>query len=148
MEFFPDDTFKDVKDYNEYSSKYNNNWNLKDISTLYCIQDCVSLHQVLIKFSNLIWDKYQVNITKFPTLTSLTFTIFRTHFLGDTKIPMLAGIGLRTLANYTDIKMAYTGGATDMYIPSNITFFVGLKALGSRLLKRFTKLFYYLRKRW
>lgn len=44
---------------------------------------------------------------------------------------------------YTDIKMAYTGGATDMYIPSNISFFIGFKALGSRLLNYFSKLFYY-----
>lgn len=83
------------------------------------------------------WDKYSVNITKFPTLTSLTFSIFRTHFLGNTKIPMLAG------KFYTDIKMAYTGGATDMYIPSNITWYQGLKALGSKLLRKFLKLFYY-----
>jgi hypothetical protein len=137
MDFFPQDTFNSIEIYNQYASNFNDKWDLKAISTQYCIQDCVSLHQVLSKFSDLIWVKYQVNITKFPTLTSLTFSIFRTHFLGDTKIPMLAG------KFYTDIKMAYTGGATDMYIPSNITFFEGMKALGSKLLKRFTKLFYY-----
>ena len=89
--FFPHGTFNNIVEYNEYSCKFNNNWKLRDISIQYCIQDCVSLYQVLYKFSDLIWDKYQVNITKFPTLTSLTFSIFRTHFLGDTKIPMLAG---------------------------------------------------------
>ena len=38
-----------------------------------------------------------------------------THFLGNNKIPMLAG------KFYTDLKMAYTGGATDMFIPTNMT---------------------------
>jgi hypothetical protein len=117
IEFFPLDTFSSIAEYNSY--KMNNfpffDWNLKQISIDYCNKDCISLHQVLIKFSQLIWDKYHINITKFPTLTSLTFSIFRTHFLGNNKIPMLAG------KFYTDIKMAYTGGATDMYIPTNMT---------------------------
>lgn len=137
MDLFPEGTFYSVNDYTNYSSKFDGNWNLRDIATNYCILDCISLYQVLEKFSVLIWDKYQVNITKFPTLTSLTFSIFRTHFLGKTKIPMLAG------KFYTDLKMAYTGGATDMYIPSNITWFQGLKALGNKLLKKFLMLFYY-----
>ena len=113
MEFFPTDTFSSIDEYNHY--KMNNfDWNLKQISIDYCKKDCISLHQVLTKFSNLIWDKYNINITKFPTLTSLTFNIYRTHFLGNNKIPMLAG------KFYTDLKMAYTGGATDMFIPTNL----------------------------
>lgn len=40
---------------------------------------------------------------------------------------------------YTDIKMAYTGGATDMYIPTNISF----KDLTTDAFDKFTKLFYY-----
>jgi hypothetical protein len=116
IEFFPLDTFSSNAEYNHY--KLNNfpffDWNLKQISIDYCNKDCISLHQVLIKFSQLIWDKYHINITKFPTLTSLTFSIFRTHFLGNNKIPMLSG------QFYNDIKQAYTGGATDMFIPTNI----------------------------
>lgn len=133
MRLFPIGTFSNLLEYNEYVARFNNNWNLQEIATTYCIQDCISLHQVLVKFSELIWVKYQVNVTKYPTLTSLTFSIFRTHFLGDTKIPMLAG------KFYTDIKMAYTGGATDMYIPSNINF----KDLTTDAFDKFTKLFYY-----
>jgi hypothetical protein len=116
IEFFPLDTFSSIAEYNSY--KINNfpffDWNLKQISIDYCNKDCISLHQVLIKFSQLIWDKYHINITKFPTLTSLTFSIFRTHFLGNNKIPRLSG------QFYNDIKQAYTGGATDMFIPTNI----------------------------
>jgi hypothetical protein len=137
MNLFPIGTFENIGEYQSYASNFNNNWEIKDISTKYCLIDCISLHQVLIKFSDLIWDKYHVNITKYPTLTSLTFSIFRTHFLGDIKIPMLAG------KFYTDLKMAYTGGATDMYIPSNITFFEGLKTLDSKLIMKFIKLFYF-----
>ena len=83
MEFYPTDTFSSITEYNSY--KMNNfpyhDWNLKQVSIDYCQKDCISLHQVLIKFSQLIWDKYNINITKFPTLTSLTFSIFRTPAL-------------------------------------------------------------------
>jgi hypothetical protein len=116
MEFFPLDTFSSVTEYNSYviNNFPYHDWNLKKESIKYCQLDCISLHQVLIKFSQLIWDKYHINITKFPTLTSLTFSIFRAHFLGNNKIPMLAG------QFYNDIKQAYTGGATDMFIPTNL----------------------------
>jgi hypothetical protein len=116
MEFFPLDTFSSVTEYNSYviNNFPSHDWNLKKESIKYCQLDCISLHQVLIKFSQLIWDKYHINITKFPTLTSLTFSIFRAHFLGNNKIPMLAG------QFYNDIKQAYTGGATDMFIPTNL----------------------------
>jgi hypothetical protein len=56
---------------------------LKDETIKYCIQDCISLHQVLSRFNELIFDKYNLNINNYPTLSSLSFGIYRAHYLKD-----------------------------------------------------------------
>lgn len=85
---------------------------MKDESIKYCIQDCISLYQVLDKFNELIFDKYNLNIHNSPTLSSLAFNIFRAHYLKDSKIPLIGGNMLN------DIREGYFGGHTDMYKPS------------------------------
>jgi len=77
----------------------------------YCEIDCISLYQIIIKFNSMIFDIFKVNIHKYPTLSSLAFAIFRTHFLKLNTIPSLFG----KIAN--DIRQGYTGGAVDMYQP-------------------------------
>jgi len=99
------------QNYNEYKSKFNNNWNLKIESIKYCELDCVSLYQVLIKFNAMIFDLFQRNVHNYPTLPSLAFAIFRSNFMKNENIPQLSG----KIAN--DIRQGYTGGAVDMYIP-------------------------------
>jgi hypothetical protein len=59
----------------------------------------------------MIFDLFNINIHKYPTLSSLAFGIFRTHFLRKDEIPQLSGQMAR------DIRLGYTGGAVDMYIP-------------------------------
>ena len=61
--------FNNIKllDYQEYCESYNNTgplqgtlgWNLKEESIKYCLQDCISLHQVLINFNQYIFDLYK-----------------------------------------------------------------------------------------
>jgi len=52
-----------------------------------------------------------MNIHKYPTLSSLAFAIFRTHFLNEETVPQISGqIAI-------DIREGYTGGAVDVYIP-------------------------------
>jgi DNA polymerase type B, organellar and viral len=65
----------------------------------------------MIKFNELIFNLFEINIHKYPTLSSLAFAIFRTHFLKKDEIPQLSG----QIAK--DIRQSYTGGAIDMYIP-------------------------------
>ena len=91
----------------------NKSWNLKNEAVKYCEIDCVSLFQIIIKFNELIYDKFNIDIHKYPTLSSLAFAIFRTHFLKLNTIPQLSGQISR------DIRQGYTGGAVDMYIPEN-----------------------------
>ena len=47
----------------------------------YCVADCISLYQVLIKFRTLIIQKFNIDILKYPTVPSLAFAIFRMHYL-------------------------------------------------------------------
>jgi DNA polymerase type B, organellar and viral len=102
-----------TSDYNIYSSKFDNNWNLRKETIKYCEIDCISLYQVIFKFSELIFSLFGKNIHKYPTLPSLAFAIFRTIFMEENSIPQLSG----KIAN--DIRQSYTGGAVDMYIPQN-----------------------------
>jgi len=97
-------------DYNCYIENYNI-WSMKDESIKYCEIDCVSLYQIITKFSNMIFELFKIDILNYPTLSSLAFAIYRTHFLGKDEIPQLSG----QIAK--DIRLSYTGGAVDMFIP-------------------------------
>ena len=97
--------------YTEYCNNYSNNWNLREATINYCLQDCVSLYQVLDKFNNYIFDLYKLNIVDYPTLPSLSFAIYRSHYLEKNTIAQLSG------QIFNHIKQSYTGGAVDSYIP-------------------------------
>ena len=100
-------------DYEKYKESYKNKiWNFKEESVKYCNIDCISLFQILDKFNQLIFNKFKLNIVNYPTLPSLAFGLFRTHYLKKDSIHMLSG----KLAD--DIRSGYTGGAVDMYIPN------------------------------
>nr|YP_009487265.1 hypothetical protein [Russula foetens]AWB36167.1 hypothetical protein [Russula foetens] len=99
--------------HDEYDGITSYNWNLRNEAIKYCEIDCISLYQILTKFNTMIFDLFKINIHKYPTLSSLSFAIFRTHFLKMNTIPQLTG----QIAK--DIRLSYTGGAVDMYQPFN-----------------------------
>ena len=102
------------EEYLNYYDLFNsNNWNLKNETVKYCNIDCISLYQVIIKFNQLIFELFNINIHKYPTLSSLAFAIFRTVFLENNTIPQLSGQVAK------DIRQGYTGGAVDMHLPEN-----------------------------
>src|SRR5216683_533584 len=78
----------------------------------YCGTDVVSLYQVIVKFNNLIFDLFKINIHKYPTLSSLAFAIYRTHFLKKDEIAQITG------QIEKDIRQGYTGGAVDINLKS------------------------------
>lgn len=100
-------------DYRNYISKFDNNWNLRDETIKYCEIDCISLYQVIYKFSELIFELFGKNIHNYPTLPSLAFAIYRSNFMEKDTIPQLSGKISK------DIRQSYTGGAVDMYIPKS-----------------------------
>jgi hypothetical protein len=102
--------------YKEYCKDFNNDWNLEKETIKYCEQDCITLYQILQKFSSFIYDEFKINFLNSPTLSSLAFLIYRTNFMKtleekENKLPILTG------KIYTDIKKSYTGGAVDVYLP-------------------------------
>ena len=105
-------------DYISYVDKYKySGWNLMRESIRYCERDCISLYQIIDKFSALIFTKFKVSIFKCPTLASLTFRVYRTKFLNNKIIPILD-------KNLYDILVkSYFGGHVDMYIPESNTKF-------------------------
>jgi hypothetical protein len=52
-------------------------------------------------------------MNKYPTTPSISFSMYRTHYLKKDNIIQLSG------KVFNDIKKSYTGGAVDMYIPFN-----------------------------
>jgi hypothetical protein len=59
------------KDYKEYCKDFNNDWNLEKETIKYCEQDCITLYQILNKFSSFIYDEFKINFLNAPTLSSL-----------------------------------------------------------------------------
>jgi hypothetical protein len=104
-------SFYDSISKDEYNTMANNNWNLKNETIKYCLLDCIVLYKVISKFNELIFTKWSLNIHRFPTLSSLAFAIFRTHYLGNVHIPKLGG------HTYDFIKQSYTGGRVDVIKP-------------------------------
>jgi hypothetical protein len=93
----------------EYDSIITETWNLKQESIKYCELDCIVLYQVLSKFNELIFNKFSLNIHRFPTLSSLAMGIFRSGYLGNHNIPKLGG------HTFDFIKKGYTGGRVDVF---------------------------------
>ena len=73
FKYFSDIT---LQEYNAYSSKFTKKWYLKYETIKYCLQDCVSLYQVLKKFSNTIYKDLKVNLKFAPTTSSLALRTF------------------------------------------------------------------------
>lgn len=102
-----------LQEYNLYCSNFiSNNWSLREETIKYCEQDCRVLWLILDKFNDLIFNKYQLNIHRFPTLPSLAFGIFRCHYLIENQVPIISG------NMFHDIRKGYTGGHSDVYIPT------------------------------
>ena len=95
----------------EYLSLNHENWSLKEETIKYCEQDCITLHQILVKFNCLVFNRWNVNINRYPTLPSLAFGIYRTNYMEENTIPKLQG------TIYNDIAQGFTGGHTDVYLP-------------------------------
>ena len=107
-------------------------WNFKEESIKYCKLDCKCLHEIIIKFNELIFTHFKVDSHKALTLPALAMKIYKTHFMPENTIYQILG-----KPEY-NIRESYTGGAVDIYIPHNriSAFFSKVKAI-------FTKLYYY-----
>jgi hypothetical protein len=82
--------------------------------------DCIALHQVISKFNKEFFNKYSINISNYPTLPSLAFANFRSsEKISSFDIPIINDKEI-----YSFIKESYTGGRTDVFIPSGKKLYV------------------------
>jgi len=97
-----------LKNYNEIP---NNNWNVKDETLRYLKSDIEGLLEILLKFSKNIFENYSLNISNYPTLPSLSLSIYTSSFYNESnKIKMIKGQVEK------DIRKSYFGGNVDVYI--------------------------------
>ena len=110
-----DNTKVSLDAYNAYANRFiNQSWSLKAEAIKYCELDCTSLHNVISNFAVQIFETFNINISKCPTLPSLAFRIFRTQYMDkNLKLPVLVN------QTFKDISKSYFGGHVDMYIPAN-----------------------------
>jgi DNA polymerase type B, organellar and viral len=101
-----------IKDFIKYMAYFKNRpWNLKFETIKYSELDVKILYDILIKFNEIIYSKFNVDAFKYSTISSLAFAIFRTNYLKNHKIPLITG------KIYDDLKPSYTGGGCDVYKP-------------------------------
>lgn len=102
-----------LKEYINFQKQFEDgSWVLKDELIKYCELDTYVLREVILAFTEKIWDLFQINIQGYPTLPSTTLAIFRSNFLeGDDLICKVGG------EMYRDIKNGYYGGFVDSYKP-------------------------------
>ena len=89
-------------------------WSFHNEAIKYCKLDCETLHQILVVFNELFFNKFQINIHNALTGPSLSMRTFKTHYMKPNTIYQLLGN-----IEY-DIRQSYTGGAVDVYKPHNI----------------------------
>jgi hypothetical protein len=95
---------------NQYSNKI---WSFKQEAIKYCELDCVSLHQVISKFSELVFNNFKFDPIKVLTLPALAMKIWKTFYMPKDSVFQLSG------QPQDLIRKSYTGGAVDVYIPHN-----------------------------
>lgn len=103
-----------VKEYIAFATNYiGKAWSFKDEAIKYCKLDCKCLHEILVKFNELIFNEFKININTSLTLPSLAMRIYKSQFMPANTIYQLLG------NVESDIRESYTGGAVDVYIPHN-----------------------------
>jgi DNA polymerase type B, organellar and viral len=122
-----------LSEYDSLLSNYKGKmWNFQQESIKYCKLDCLTLHQILTKFNELIFNEFKINIHSVLTLPALAMKIYKTHYMPENTVYQILGNAEQ------NIRQSYTGGAVDVYIPHNRvnSFIVSVKGL-------FIDLFYY-----
>jgi DNA polymerase type B, organellar and viral len=104
-------------------------WSFKDESIKYCKLDCKSLHEVLTIYNETVYNKFNINIHSVLTAPALALRVFKTHYMKENTIYQISGYIEKA------IRLSYTGGAVDVYIPHN--------KIGSYMSRQYRKLFAY-----
>jgi len=74
-------------------------WSFKEEAIKYCQLDCKCLYEILVKFNELIFTNFKVNINKSITLPALAMRIYKSQFMPENTIYQLLGIVEQEIRN-------------------------------------------------
>lgn len=97
----------------EYLNLSNNKWDLKLETLKYLRSDLEGLLEVVTEFRDNVYNKYNLNITKFKTLPGLALAVYRSSYLPESFRSELKIIK-SDLAQ--KIRTSYFGGNVEVYI--------------------------------
>lgn len=104
--------FNSISD-QEYSNIPENKWDLKKETLKYLKSDVEGLLEALLKFKSNIFNKYNLNITKFKTLPSLALAVYTSSYIPDSlkvDLKMVKG------ELEKELRGTYYGGNVEVYI--------------------------------
>ena len=104
--------YENITDQNDLSIP-EKGWSLKDQTLNYLKSDIEGLLEAVTKFSLSIFNKYQLDITKFKTLPSLALAAYTSNYIPDnlkSEIKIIKG------ELEKEIRTAYFGGNVDVFI--------------------------------
>lgn len=77
-------------EYEEEAKKFKKTpCNFKLESIKYCLNDSVLLRKILNYFSEFIFNSFNIDINKYPTIYSLAFAIFRSIYLKEGEVGII-----------------------------------------------------------
>ena len=109
----PDKKFYNNISDKEYLAIPENGWSLNSETLKYLKSDVEGLLEAVKKFNNNIFNKYQLNITKYKTLPSLTLAVYTSSYIPNNlkfELKMIKGDLER------EIRSSYFGGNVDVFI--------------------------------
>jgi len=89
------------------------NWNLKTETLKYLKSDLEGLLEAILKFRDNIFNKYQLNITKYKTLSGLALAVYSSAYIPNSLISDLKMIKGEL---EKEIRSSYFGGNVDVFI--------------------------------
>lgn len=101
---------EDELSYEMLSQEYiNKNWSLRENAIAYLNNDLKSLKEVLIKFSDIIFNQFSLNITNYNTISGLSLFIYLSNYYDNNyEIPLIRGDIEK------EIRKAYYGGIVNL----------------------------------
>lgn len=113
----PDINYYKHIDLDTYNSMYKKDWSFKEEAIEYLTKDLKSHYEVIRTANHNIFMLFDVDMTSCLTVSKLALTIFlKSHYDQDkAPIPLINNKNI-----YSDIKLAYYGGITEVYKPTNI----------------------------
>ena len=101
----------------EYDKLYSNKLRFKEETLKYLELDLETLYEVLSKANKQFFLDYDVDMTKSYTISGLALKLFLNKYYKN----IIPSITKKSI--YTELKQAYYGGITEVYIPHEINFF-------------------------